>query len=73
MYKTVEATYRNGYCFPNESLHITPSDRVLLTVIPGGKQAVNAKASSLRGSLKGKLSSVTEFIASKTTEKELEI
>ena len=73
MYKTVEATYRNGYFFPTESLHVTSSDRVLLTVIPGGKQTVNKGFSSLRGSLKGKLSSVTEFIARKAEEKELEI
>lgn len=73
MYKTVEATYRNGYFFPTEPLHVTSSDRVLLTLIPGGKQTANTEIISLRGSFKGKLSSVAEFIAKKSEEKELEI
>lgn len=73
MYKTVEATYRNGYFFPSEPLHVTSSDRVLLTVIPGGKQTANSAVHSLRGAFKGRLSSVSEFIAGKVKEKELEI
>lgn len=73
MYKTVEATFRNGYFFPTEPLHVTANDRILLTVIPGGKQAENSEVSSLRGSFKGRLSSVNEFIAAKAKEKELEI
>ena len=73
MYKTVEATYHNGYFFPKEPLHVTSSDRVLLTLIPGGKQTSNNGISSLRGSFKGRLSSVAEFIARKEEEKELEI
>ncbi len=72
MYKTVEATYRNGYFFPSEPLHVTPGDRVLLTVIPGGKQGITTDVHSLRGAFKGKLSSVSEFIAGKAEEKELE-
>ena len=40
MYKTVEATYRNGHFFPTEPLYVTSSDRVLLTVITGGKQTI---------------------------------
>jgi len=73
MYKTVEATYRNGYFFSSEPLHVTANDRVLLTVIPGGKQTINTDVHSLRGSFKGRLSSVNEFIAAKNMEKELEI
>jgi hypothetical protein len=73
MYKTVEATYRNGYFFPTEPLHVASSDRVLLTVIPGGKQTANSAVHSLRGAFKGRLSSVSEFIAGKAKEKELEI
>ena len=73
MYKTVEAKYHNGYFFPSEPLHVTSTDRVLLTVIPGGKQATTPETCSLRGSFKGRLSSVNEFIARKVTEKELEI
>jgi hypothetical protein len=73
MYKTVEATYRNGYFFPSEPLHVTSTDRVLLTVIPGGKQTANPDVHSLRGTFKGRLSSVNEFIAGKAKEKELEI
>jgi len=73
MYKTVEATYRNGYFFPSEPLHVTSSDRVLLTVIPGGKQMVKPDVHSFRGLYKGKLSSVNEFIAGKAQEKELEV
>ena len=73
MYKTVEATYRNGYFFPIEPLHVTSSDRVLLTLIPGGNQAIDKGVGSFRGSFKGKLSTVAEFIARKTEEKVLEI
>ncbi len=73
MYKTVEATFRNGYFFPSEPLHVTSNDRVLLTVIPGGKQTEKSEVQSLRGSFKGRLSSVSEFIAGKRKEKELEI
>lgn len=73
MYKTVEATYRNGYFFSSEPLHVTAHDRVLLTVIPGGKQINNTDVHSLRGSFKGRLSSVNEFIAAKNVEKDLEI
>jgi len=73
MYKTVEAKHSNGYFFPAEPLHVTPSDRVLLTVIPGGKQTSNPEVRSLRGAFKGRLSSVSEFIAGKSIEKKLEI
>lgn len=73
MYKTVEATYRNGQFFPSEPLHVTASDRILLTVIPGGKQVTTPDVHSLRGIFKGRLSSVNDFIAGKATEKELEI
>jgi hypothetical protein len=73
MYKTVEATYRNGCFYSSEALHVTSNDRVLLTVIPGGKQSVKGTIQSFRGSFKGRLSSVDEFIAAKSAEKELEI
>jgi hypothetical protein len=73
MYKTVEATYRNGYFFSSEPLHVTSSDRVLLTVIPGGTQPFSPDGPSLRGSFKGRLSSVSEFIDRKNSEKELEL
>lgn len=73
MYKTVEATYHNGYFFPAEPLHVASTDRVLLTVIPGGKQTKNQDVHSLRGSFKGRLSTVEEFIAAKAKEKELEL
>jgi len=73
MYKTVEAVYRNGGFFPSEPLHVASGDRVLLTVIPGGKQAIGADVHSLRGAFKGRLSSVDEFIANKAEEKELEL
>jgi hypothetical protein len=73
MYKTVEATYRNGYFFASEPLHVTSSDRVLLTVIPGGKSTPDSTVHSLRGAFKGRLSSVSDFIAGKVKEKELEI
>ncbi len=73
MYKTVEATYRNGYFFPSEPLHVSSTDRVLLTIIPGGKQAPVSNVHSLRGAFKGRLSTVSEFIAAKAQEKELEI
>lgn len=65
MYKTVEATYRNGYFFSSEPLHVAPGDRVLLTVIPGGKQGITTDVHSLRGAFKGRLCSVSEFIADK--------
>ncbi len=42
MYKTVEATYRNGYFFPAEPLHVESNYRFLLTVIPGEKQTANS-------------------------------
>ena len=73
MYKTVEATYRNGYFYPIEPLHVTSGDRVLLTLISGEKQEIDKGKVSLRGFFKGKLSSVNEFIARKAEEKELEI
>ena len=73
MYKTVEATYRNGYFFSSEPLHVAPGDRVLLTVIPGGKQETHPDVHSLRGAFKGRLRSVSEYIAGKAEEKELEL
>jgi len=73
MFKTVEAKYHNGYFFPSEPLHVTSGDRVLLTVIPGGKHKANQETTSLRGSFKGRLSSVNDFIARKAKEKELEL
>lgn len=72
MYKTVEATYRNGVFFSAEPVHVAPEDRILLTVIPGGKQPV-AASHSLRGAFRGKLSTVSEFIAAKSDEKEVEL
>jgi hypothetical protein len=44
----------------------------LLTVIPGGKQGTITNVHSLRGAFKGRFSSVSEFIAGKATDKELE-
>lgn len=73
MYKTIEATYLNGFFYPSEPLHVTPTDRVLLTVIPGGKTPADHIAHSARGAFRGRLSSVDEFIAAKAVEKALEI
>jgi hypothetical protein len=73
MYKTVEATYRNGHFFPTEPLHVTSSDRVLLTVIPGGKRTIKPDEHTQSGSFKGKLSGVDEFASAKVIQKELEL
>lgn len=74
MYKTVEAAYKNGFFYPSEPLEVKPGDRVLLTVIPGGK-AVNlvSPVTSLRGTFKGRLSTVDAFMAAKQAEKEFEL
>ncbi len=73
MYKTVEATYRNGHFFPTEPLLVTSSDRVLLTVITGGKQTIQPDEHALCDSFKGKLGSVDESASAKLIEKDLDL
>ena len=73
MYKTVEATYLNGHFFPTEPLLVTSNDRVLLTVIPGGKQTIRPDEHALCDSLNSILGSEDESASAKLIEKDLEL
>ena len=71
MYKTIEAVYKNGVIVPLEEITVNEKSRLLITVHEFPQK--NKKDwLSVKGKLKGMLSSVDEFMARKQKEKKLE-
>jgi len=73
MYQAVEAIYRNGHFEPLESFDWTENEHVLILRLPALSITPQPPhVGGARGSMKGLLSSVDEFIARKEQEKRLE-
>jgi hypothetical protein len=79
MYQTIEAVWKEGRIVPLEPIAAEENTPLIVTVLkppppsePGVDPERLAKIRALKGSMRGQLSSVDEFIARKQEEIELE-
>jgi hypothetical protein len=75
MYQAIEAICRNGAIQPLEPVVFDENEHLVILRLPRPENEptlIAAQGASIRGALRGRLSSVDDFIAAKQTEIALE-